>query len=54
MSQLDLVRIDFTKMDPSRTGHENVLMIIDTFTKFFVAVVTINQKAITMPKLLVD
>ena len=31
---LDLVCLDFTKIDPSKTGKENVLVITDVFTKF--------------------
>ena len=31
---LDLVCLDFTKIDPSKTGKENVLVIPDAFTKF--------------------
>ena len=31
---LDLVCLDFTKIDPSKTGKQNVLVITDAFTKF--------------------
>ena len=31
---LDLLCIDFTKVDPSQTGKENVLVMTDAFTKF--------------------
>ena len=51
---LDLLCIDFTKVDPSRTGKENVLVMIDAFTKFSQAIVTPNQKALTVAKVLVD
>ena len=51
---LDLFCADFTKVDPSRTGKENVLVITDAFSKFSVAVVTPNQKALTVAKVLVD
>ena len=37
---LDLVCLDFTKIDPSKTGKENVLVITDAFTKFSLAVCT--------------
>ena len=51
---LDLLCIDFTKVDPSRTGKENVLVMTDAFTKFSQAIVTPNQKALTVAKVLVD
>ena len=37
---LDLVCLDFTKIDPSKTGKENVLVITDAFSKFSLAVCT--------------
>ena len=46
--------IDFTKVDPSKDSKENILVLIDTFTKFSQAFVTPNQKAITITKILVD
>ena len=51
---LDLLCIDFTKVNPSRTGKENVLVMTDAFTKFSQAIVTTNQKALTVAKVLVD
>ena len=51
---MDLLCLDFTKIDPSRTGKENVLIMTDTFSKFSVAVVTPNQRALTVAKVLVD
>ena len=51
---MDLVCIDFTKVDPSKDGKENILLLTDTFTKFSQAFVTPNQKAITIAKILVD
>ena len=39
---LDLLCIDFTKVDPSRTGKENVLVMTDAFAKFSQAIVTPN------------
>ena len=47
---LDLLCLDFTKVDPSKTGKENVLVMTDAFSKFSVAVVTPNQKALTVAK----
>ena len=51
---MDLLCMDFTKINPSRTGKENVLVITDAFSKFSVAVVIPNQKALTVAKVLVD
>ena len=50
---LDLVCLDFTKVDPSKGGKENVLVMTDAFTKFSVAVTTNNQQALTVAKALV-
>ena len=43
-SPMDLLCIDFTKVDPSKDGKENILVLTDTFTKFSQAFVTPNQK----------
>ena len=51
---MNLLCLDFTKINPSRTGKENVLVITDAFSKFSVAVVTPNQKALIVAKVLVD
>ena len=51
---MDLMCIDFTKVDPSKDGKENILVLTDTFTKFSQAFVTPNQKVITITKMLVD
>ena len=51
---LDLVCLDFTKIDPSETGKENILVITDAFTKFSLAVCTPNQPAKTVTKVLVE
>ena len=51
---LNLVCLDFTKVDPSKGGKENVLVITDAFTKFSVAVTTNNQQALTVAKALVE
>ena len=51
---MDLMCIDFTKVDPSKDGKENILVLTDAFTKFSQVFVTPNQKAITIAKILVD
>ena len=48
---MDLVCIDFNKVDPSK---ENILLLTHTFTKFSQAFVTPNQKAIIIVKILLD
>ena len=45
---MDLLCLDFTKIDPSRTGKENVLIMTDAFSKFSITVVTPNQRALTV------
>ena len=45
---LDLVCLDITKIDPSKTGKENM------FTKFSLAMCTPNQTAKTVAKILVE
>ena len=51
---LDLLCIDFLKVDPSRDGKENILVLTDAFTKFSQAFITHNQKALTITKILVN
>ena len=51
---LDLLCIGFLKVDPSRGGKENILVLTDAFTKFSQAFVTNNQKALTISKILVN
>ena len=51
---LDLFCIDFLKVDPSRDGKENILVLTDAFTKFSQAFITNNQKALTVAKILVE
>ena len=53
-NSLNLVCLDFTKVDPSKGGKENVLVMTDAFTKFSVAVTTNNQQALTVAKALVE
>ena len=51
---LEFLCIDFTKVDPSKSGKENILVLMDTFSKFSQAFVTNNQKTLTVVKILVD
>ena len=51
---MDLLCIDFTKVDPSKGGKENILVLTDAFTKFSQTFITPNQKVLTVAKILVD
>ena len=51
---MDLVYINFTRVDPSKSGKENILVLTDAFTKFSQAFITPNQKVLTIAKILVD
>ena len=53
-NHLDLICLDFTKIDLSKSGKENVLIITDAFTKFSIAVCTPNQTVKTVTKVLVE
>ena len=50
----DLLCIDFMKVDPSKDGKENVLMMTDLFSKFNVTVVMPGQQAKAVAKALLD
>ena len=47
---MDVMCFDFTKVDPSKDGKENILVLTDYFTRFSQAFVTPNQKVITSQK----
>ena len=51
---MDLLCIDFMKVDMNKDGKENVLVMTNAFSKFSVAVVMPNQQAKTVAKALVD
>ena len=47
---LDLLCIDFTKVDPLKDSKENILVLTDTFTKSSQVFITPNQKAFAIVK----
>ena len=51
---LELLCIDFTKADIAKGGKENILVLTDAFSKYSQAIVTNNQKALTVAKILVE
>ena len=51
---MDLMCVDFTKMDTLKDSKENILVLTAAFTKFSQVFVTPNQKVITIAKILVD
>ena len=51
---LEILCWDFTTMDCSKDGKENVLVMMDALSNFTVAVVTPNQQTKTVAKALVD
>ena len=44
---MDIVYVDITKVDPSKDGKENILVLTDAFTKF-------SKTFVTIAKILVD
>jgi transposase InsO family protein len=50
---LEIVSIDFTQLEKSSSGIENVLVFTDVFTKFTIAIPTRDQTAKTVSRLLV-
>lgn len=50
----EIVAIDFTLLEPSRNGLENVLVMTDVFSKYTLAVPTWDQRAPTVAQVLVS
>ena len=50
---LQILAMDFTQIEPTSDGRENVLVLTDVFTKFRVAMPTRGQRASTIVKNLV-
>ena len=46
--------IDFVKVDVSKGGKENILVLTDAFLKYSQAFITSNQKSLTVAKLLAE
>ena len=51
---LNLLRIDFTKVDPYKDSKENILILKHVLTNFRQAFVTPNLKILTKAKIIVD
>ncbi|KAI3365436.1 hypothetical protein L3Q82_010520, partial [Scortum barcoo] len=49
----EMLAIDFTLLEPSRSEFENVLVMTDVFSKFTVAVPTRDQRASTVAQVLI-
>lgn len=50
----EILAVDFTILEPSRNGMENVLVLTDVFTKYTLAVPTRDQRAPTVAQVLVN
>ena len=51
---MELVCVDFLKIEPSKGGYENVLVIIDHYTRYAQATPTHNQSAATTARVLFE
>ena len=50
----EIVAVDFTLLEPSQSGIENVLVMTDVFSKFSIAVPTRDQQASTVAQVLLN
>uniref|UniRef100_A0A667YA11 Integrase catalytic domain-containing protein n=1 Tax=Myripristis murdjan TaxID=586833 RepID=A0A667YA11_9TELE len=50
----EIVAVDFTLLEPSQSGFENVLVMTDVFSKYTVAVPTRDQRASTVAQVLLN
>lgn len=50
----EILAVDFTVLEPSSSGQENVLVMTDVFSKFTMAVPTRDQRAETVARVLVE
>lgn len=48
-----ILAMDFTFLEPSADGRENVLILTDVFSKYTQAIATRDQKATTVARILV-
>lgn len=53
MQPNEIMAIDFTTLQPSCNGLENVLVITDIFTKYSIAVPNHDQQALSVARVLV-
>lgn len=51
---LEIIAIDFTVLERASSGHEDVLVVTDVFSKFTQAYPTLDQKAKTVVKILTE
>ena len=51
---LEIVAIDFTILERASSGHENVLIVTDVFSKFTQAYPTLDQKAKSVVKVITE
>lgn len=50
----EILAIDYTTLEPAQNGMENVLVLTDVFSKYTVAILTRDQRATTVARVLVS